>query len=210
MSHGKVYLHPLIERIWHWVHALCIVGLIITGIGIHWPASLAIIGGLDTCVTLHNWIGWITVFDFGLWLALNILLNRLHHYIPRKHDLWPGSLIQAKYYAMDCFLGADHPYHPQPSNKFNPMQKISYLVVMAIIMPLLILTGLLYMYPVLFEGVIAAFGGLHLVAIVHFVLAAACSAFLIVHIYLCTMGSTVTEDFKHMVSGYGEAHGEEH
>ena len=210
MSHAKVYLHPLVERLWHWVHALCIVGLIITGIGIHWPSALVIIGGLDTCVSLHNIIGWVTVADFALWIAYNLVLGRIHHYIPTSRDIWPGTLVQASFYGMGCFLGAEHPYHPQPNNKFNPLQKISYLAIMAVIMPLVMFTGLLYMYPVLFEGVIAALGGLQLVAVVHFVLAAICTAFLIAHVYLCTMGSTVTEDFKHMVSGYGEAHEEHH
>ena len=204
----KVYLHPVIERFWHWVHAFCILGLILTGIAIHWPAIAALAGGLDLYVTLHNWIGWITVFDFLLWIAFNLVLKRIHHYIPRKSDIWPGTLVQAKFYGMDCFLGAEHPYHPSPSNKFNPLQKLSYLGVMAVIMPLVILTGLFYMYPVLFEGVINAFGGLQVIAIAHFVLAAVCTAFLIAHVYLCTMGSSVIEDFTHMITGYGEAHDE--
>lgn len=206
----KVYLHPVIERFWHWVHAFCIVGLIITGVGIHWPNSLNLIGGLELSVTVHNWIGWITVFDFLLWITYNLLLKRIHHYIPRKSDIWPGTLVQALYYGMNCFLGAEHPYHPTPSNKFNPLQKISYLVVMFFIMPAVLLSGLFYMYPVLFEGVIGAFGGLQVVAVVHFVLAAVCTAFLIVHVYLCTMGSSVLEDFTHMITGYGEAHDEHH
>ncbi len=209
-AHAKVYLHPLIERIWHWVHAVCICGLIVTGVGIHWPTSLAIIGGLDTSVTVHNWLGWITIGDFLLWIAYNIVLKRLHHYIPTRKDLWPGTLVQALYYGMHCFLGAEHPYHPQPDNKFNPLQKISYLVVMAVIMPLLCITGLLYLYPIAFSGVIAALGGLSVIAIVHFILGGVCTAFLIAHVYLCTMGSSVTEDFKHMISGYGEAHDSHH
>jgi len=206
--HAKVYLHPLVERVWHWVHAVCIMGLIVTGIGIHWPITFEYIGGLDLAVSLHNIIGWITVVDFALWIGLNLVLRRIRHYVPTRHDIWPGTLVQAKFYGMDCFLGAEHPYHPQPHNKFNPLQKISYLGVMAVIMPLVIVTGLLYMYPVLFEGVIAALGGLHVIAVVHFVLAGICTAFLIAHVYLCTMGSTVTEDFKHMISGYGESHGD--
>ena len=208
--HAMVYLHPVVERFWHWVHAVCIVGLIITGIGIHWPNSLAIIGGLDTSVTLHNWIAWVTIGDFLLWITYNLVLRRLHHYIPTKHDLWPGTFVQAKFYGMECFLGAEHPYHPQPHNKFNPLQKISYLGVMAVIMPLVIVTGLFYLYPIAFAGVIETFGGLQVIAVVHFVLAGICTAFLVAHVYLCTMGSSVAEDFTHMISGYGEAHDEHH
>jgi thiosulfate reductase cytochrome b subunit len=209
-THAKVYLHPVIERVWHWVHAVCILGLIVTGVGIHWPNSLSIIGGLDISVTLHNLIGWVTIADLALWLAYNLILGRLHHYIPTRKDLWPGTFVQAKFYGMDCFLGAEHPYHPQPSNKFNPLQKLSYLGVMAVIMPLLCFTGLLYLYPIEFAGVIGALGGLSMIAIVHFILGGVCTAFLIAHVYLCTMGSTVTEDFTHMFTGYGEDHGSHH
>jgi len=206
----KVYLHPVVERFWHWVHAACICGLAITGIGIHWPTTFKLIGGLDTAVTLHNIIAWITIGDFALWVLLNLALKRFHHYIPNRSDVGHKLVKQVLFYAMDNFLGKENPSHPTPENKFNPMQKFSYVVVMGVFMPLVIFTGILYLYPIAFEGVINALGGLTVIAIVHFVLAGILTAFMVVHVYLCTLGPTVTEDFMHMISGYGSAPHEEH
>ncbi len=210
MSHPTkmVYLHPLVERIWHWVHAACICGLALTGIGIHWPGIFAFAGGLDTCVWAHNLIAWVTMADFVLWLGLNLVMGRMHHYIPKKSDFGMAAVRQIWFYAAGAFLGQDNPAHPSPQNKFNPMQKISYLVIMGVFMPLVIITGLLYLYPVAFAGVIEALGGLTIIAIVHFVVASCLTTFMVVHVYLCTLGVTVKEDFTHMVTGYGEAHGD--
>lgn len=209
-AHGKVYLHPGIERFWHWVHAACICGLALTGIGIHWPNLFAFAGGLDTCVTAHNIIAWITIGDFALWVLYNIALKRFFHYVPNKSDLGPRLVRQVKFYAMDNFFGAPNPAHPTPACKFNPMQKFSYLAVMGVFMPLVIFTGILYLYPIAFEGVIDALGGLTVIAIVHFVLAGILTAFMVVHVYLCSLGPTVIEDYLHMITGYGSAPHEEH
>ncbi len=205
-AHAKIYLHPRVERFWHWVHAACITLLAITGIGIHWPGAFALIGGLDLMVTLHNTIAWITMIDFALFLAFNAVLGRFHYYVPKKRDVTMPLIRQVKFYAMDAFLGFDNPGHPTLENKFNPLQKFTYIVIMFVFMPLVIGTGLLYLYPVVFGGVIQSLGGLTVIAIVHFVLAAILTAFMFVHVYLCTLGVDVKDDFRHMITGYAPAH----
>lgn len=70
-------------------------------------------------------------------------------------------------------------------------------------MPILVLSGLVYMYPDLFKGFIDAVGGMKVLATVHFILGGLFASFLVAHIYLATTGETVGENFKAIVFGYG-------
>ena len=207
-SEEKIYLHPLFERIWHWFQALCVIMLIITGIMIHWPEIFP--GWFDWSVSVHNWFGWAAVISWGAWFLYAIFSGRISHYFPKKGEI-PGGLIkQAKFYGYGIFKHEPHPYAPSEDNKFNPLQKIAYLKFQLILLPLLLLSGLVFMYPETFSGVVRVVGGLWVVATIHFVLGALFAAFVIAHLYLATTGETVSENFKAMVSGYGtkEDHGD--
>ncbi len=197
----KILLHPLIERIWHWVQALCIVMLIITGVILHWPEWFP--GWFHWAVNTHNWFGWLTVVFFGVWLIYNLVTGRIRHYIPRKGEIPGGMIKQAKFYGYGIFKHEPHPYAPSETNKFNPLQKIAYLQFQAILLPILLLSGLLYMYPESFQGVVNVLGGMSVVAIIHFILGGLFAAFLVAHIYLATTGETIGENFKAIITGYG-------
>jgi thiosulfate reductase cytochrome b subunit len=182
--------------------------LIITGIMIHWPEIFP--GWFDWSVSVHNWFGWAAVISWGAWFLYAIFSGRISHYFPKKGEI-PGGLIkQAKFYGYGIFKHEPHPYAPSEDNKFNPLQKIAYLKFQLILLPLLLLSGLVYMYPETFSGVVRVVGGLWVVATIHLVLGALFAAFVIAHLYLATTGETVSENFKAMVSGYGtkEDHGD--
>jgi thiosulfate reductase cytochrome b subunit len=201
----KMYLHPITERIWHWVHALLVMVLIISGIQIHWPG---IFGKFSNAITVHNWAGILLVCDFFLWLLYNLISKRVSHYILRKEDIHPGMIVQARFYAYDIFKNKPHPYAPSEDNKFNPLQKATYFNFMFFMMPLLLISGILYMYPSHFSSFIAFLGGLKVVALFHYVMAIIFAAFFVAHIYLATTGHTVFSDFVTMVTGYADK--EEH
>ncbi|MEA2014820.1 MAG: cytochrome b/b6 domain-containing protein, partial [Thermodesulfobacteriota bacterium] len=101
-----------------------------------------------------------------------------------------------------------HPYAPSEDNKFNPLQKVTYFNFMFFMMPLLLISGILYMYPFHFSSFIAFLGGLKVVALFHYIMAIIFAAFFVAHIYLATTGRTVFADFVTMVTGYAEK--EEH
>ncbi|MGA8833134.1 MAG: cytochrome b/b6 domain-containing protein [Desulfomonilaceae bacterium] len=204
----KIYLHPIFERIWHWFQALCIIMLIITGAMIHWPESFH--GRFNWAVNVHNWFGWAAVITWALWFLYAILSGRIRHYIPKKGDIPGGMIKQAKFYGYGIFKHEPHPYAPTEDNKFNPLQKIAYLKFQLLLMPLLLISGILYMYPETFGGFIKAIGGLWVLALIHYILGALFAAFLIAHLYLATTGETIDENFKAMIFGYGakEEHGE--
>ena len=206
----KILLHPLPERIWHWFQALCIVMLIITGIVLHWPEKFS--GWFDWAVKVHNWFGIGAVIAFVFWVCYNLVTGRIKHYIPRRGEIPHGLIVQARFYGYGIFKHEPHPYAPSEDNKFNPLQKIAYLQFQLLLFPLLLISGLLYMYPDTCGGVIKAIGGMTVLAIVHYILAALFAAFLVAHLYLATTGETIGENFKAIVFGYGvkEDHGEHH
>lgn len=206
----KILLHPLPERIWHWLQALCIVVLILSGIVLHWPETLP--GWFDTMVTVHNWFGWGAVIAFLFWLVYNLASGRITHYLPKKGEIPTGIIKQAKFYGYGIFKHEPHPYAPSEDNKFNPLQKIAYLKFQVFLFPILLISGLLYMYPETFSGVIGTIGGIKVLGLIHYILGALFAAFLMAHLYLATTGETVGENFKAIITGYGikSEHDEHH
>jgi thiosulfate reductase cytochrome b subunit len=84
-------------------------------------------------------------------------------------------------------------------------------MVQLVLLPILLISGLLYMYPTSFAGAINAIGGMKVLGIIHFILGALFAAFLLAHLYLATTGETVGENFKAIVFGYGiKAHDDTH
>jgi thiosulfate reductase cytochrome b subunit len=200
----KMYLHPVTERVWHWVHAVLIILLILSGIQIHWPDSVSFFGNYANAIDIHNWSGILLVCDFFLWLFYNLISKRVSHYVVRKHDIFPGVPVQARYYALGIFKNEPHPYIASEENKFNPLQKITYFSFMFFMMPPLLISGILYLYPSYFANIIAAIGGLKVVAVVHFIMAIFFAAFFIAHIYMATMGHTILSEVVAMITGYVE------
>lgn len=197
----KILLHPVIERLWHWFQALCIVMLIITGIMLHWPNKFP--GWFEWSVTVHNWFGWGAVIGFVVWLIYNLATRRISHYFPKKGEIPTGMIKQARFYGYGIFKHEPHPYAPSEDNKFNPLQKIAYLQFQVMLFPILLISGLLYMYPETFKGIIHSLGGMHVLGIIHLILGALFAAFLVAHIYLATTGETIGENFKAIIFGYG-------
>ena len=197
----KILIHPLIERIWHWFQALCVVTLIITGIILHWPEKFQ--GCFDWAVRIHNWFGWGMVVAMIVWFVYNLTTGRISHYIPKKGEIPGGMIIQGRFYLVGIFKHEPHPFAPTEDSKFNPLQKITYLGKQAILVPILVISGIMYMYPEFFKGFIEMIGGMKVLSTVHFLLAGLFASFLVAHVYLATTGETVGENFKAIIFGYG-------
>lgn len=66
----KIYLYTRYERFWHWLQALMIMTLIVTGFEIHGTYTLL---GFQRAVNVHNFIGlsWLVLFAFFCLLAVH-------------------------------------------------------------------------------------------------------------------------------------------
>lgn len=201
LPEGRILLHPLIERLWHWFQAACVVMLIVTGIMLHWPELFP--GWFQWTVKVHNWFGIAFLISFLVWLIYNLLTGRISHYLPKKGEIPKGMIMQARFYGYGIFKHEHHPFPPTEDNKFNPLQKIAYLFKQLVLVPILLITGILYMYPDTFKGIINCLGGIWVIGTFHFVLGAFFASFLVAHIYLATTGETIGENFKAIITGWG-------
>jgi thiosulfate reductase cytochrome b subunit len=203
----KIYLHPLPIRIWHWVNVLGFIILILTGANIRGIVHLM---SVEWAVTFHSWLGFILLANYCIWLFYYLLTLNIKIYIPPLHHpvaFAKQAITQAKFYGYGIMVGDENPHHPSPESKFNPMQQVSYLMIMALLIPLQIVTGLFLWDPKLFSFIVNPVG-IQIFDAIHVFLWIFFSAFMIVHFYLATLGHTTWAHIIAMFKGYEEE--EEH
>lgn len=209
----KIYLHPLPVRVWHWINAFSFLALIATGLQIRYRDVMHVTS-FKTAVDIHNIFGFIMIFNFFIWLFYYLLSGKIKIYLPgiNLKSLIEGSLRQAKYYGYGIFVGDENPHHSTPDNKFNPMQRMAYLNIMALFIPLQMVTGLMLWDVKGLSQYVAMAGGVKIVDTIHVFLFLFFTSFLFVHIYLATLGHSTFAHIKAMFSGYEEEpeHGHPH
>lgn len=205
---NKIFLHPLVVRLWHWVNAVGFIVLIITGIQIRYR-EIANFVAFKTAVEIHNFFGFIVVLDFVIWLVYYVFTGKIRMYVPLNLKKFAtGALKQARYYGYGLFIGEQNPHHATADNKFNPLQQAAYFMIMLLLMPLQLISGVLLWDIKAFADWIGILGGLKVVDLVHVAVFFFLTAFLLVHVYLTTLGTTPLEHIKAMFTGYEEI--EEH
>jgi thiosulfate reductase cytochrome b subunit len=198
-------LHPLVIRIWHWIHALAIVLLVLTGLRLRFPDMITWFGSFKTAVNIHNIFGFIVLFDYVLWFGFYMLTRQLRkQYVPAREDFTIGIPTQSAYYFGRIFFGDPPPFEPTREAKFNALQKAAYFGIMFVLVPLQIVTGVLLWDLGRFHSVIEMLGGVRAIDAFHIIIAYIVAAFLIAHVYLSTLGHTFFAHFKAMIVGYEE------
>ncbi len=196
--------YPLWLRCWHWGNVLLFVILLITGFSMHFSSLAPPPVTFRTVVLVHNTAGILLTLFYCFFLFGNLLFGNARYYLITADDIAPGMLRQASYYLWGIFLGYPHPYPHDPHNeerKFNPMQKMSYLTVMFLLFPMLIVTGWALLFPYLLPKEIFGMPGIASWAVVHTYTGYCIFLFMIVHTYLGTTGSTPGQLFGFMWSG---------
>lgn len=201
----KIYIYPVWIRLWHWLNAVLCLLLIITGVSMQYSNPSFPIIRFDYSVLIHDIAGVLLAISYISFLIGNILTPNGKHYIFRKKIIKNLSL-QIRYYAYGIFKKEPTPFPITEKSKFNPLQKLSYIIIMHVAVPLVIITGVMLFYP---EKIDLAFLGnkaLHITDIFHVIMGFIISIFLIIHIYFCTIGHTPISNFKSMFNGYHESH----
>src|SRR4030042_2155470 len=207
----KIYLHPLPIRIWHWVNAAGFIVLILTGAQIRFGNVIHLFS-FETAVDIHSWTGFILIANYCIWLFYYLFTGNIKIYIPPLHhpvEFAKKAVRQAKFYGLGIMVGDENPHHSPFDTKFNPMQQVSYLMIMATLIPVQIITGLFLWDPKLFGPAVNLIGGIQIADMIHVLLFIFFSAFIIVHFYLATLGHTPLAHIIAMFTGYEEEH-EEH
>ena len=201
-----VYLHALPIRVWHWLHAIAFVTLILTGVQIRFPEAFRLFGGYRAAVYLHNTAGIVLAVTMLYWLLYYVVIAHTvgRMYVPSGEDLKHGLVRQVIFYFFNYFRGKPNPFHATPENKFNALQKLAYLVIMFVFMPLVIVTGILLLDVALLRDVLFMAGGIKVIDGLHFLAASCLCAFLFIHVYLTTLGPTPFWEIRTMWKGWEE------
>ena len=206
--------HPAVVRVTHWLITLSFLALLVTGVEIlishprfYWGEignvnthplfTLPIPSSRDTVVTgygyvlpdqngwsryLHFEAAWVAVLTGLLYLAFGFFKGHFRrNLLPAPSDLSPSSL------ADDV---ARHLRFGRPSDddawSYNLLQRLTYLLVIFVLFPLVIWTGLA-MSPAIegaFPALVTVLGGRQSARTIHFFVSIFLVLFLLVHVLM--------------------------
>ncbi|MDR3437117.1 cytochrome b/b6 domain-containing protein [Telmatospirillum sp.] len=203
MAH-RAYLFAGWIRLWHWTNLVFMLGLTFSGLSLHFADPKVGVIDFNLAQRIHNIFGIALAVSYFFFVVANFATGNWKQFVPKLRG-YPGhALLQLRYYLFDIFFGRPAPFPTTPEDHFNPLQKVIYLIVMYVLMPILIITGLMYLWPEMAPDRLFGFDGLLPVAMAHYVVAYFLILFLFAHVYLCTCGTTVTAHFKAMITGWHE------
>jgi thiosulfate reductase cytochrome b subunit len=208
MEKKRVQVYPLFVRFWHWSQALVIFALMFTGFAIHGNHQLI---DFNTAVQIHNVAGLLLVAEAFSMFFYYITTGRWKQY--KSLFNIEGMIKQARYYAFGILKGEPHPIHPTEESHLNPLQKITFFLFKAVLLPIMGITGTMYLYREYLEENLYSRLGIKLfvlnnVAMWHTIGAFLLLAFIIAHVYMTTTGKTIFSHIHKMVTGWEER--EEH
>lgn len=214
--------HALSTRLWHWISAISLVILFMSGLNIsnahprlYWGEAgynpeeawlevvrfpgWATIPNYYSLASARDWhLVFSVVLAFGLlaFLILALFNGHLKRDIFVRRAEWRLSSIRRD-------VGEHLRRNFRPSvGKYNSLQKISYALVLFVMLPLIIFTGM-----VMSPGMEAAwpwmtelFGGRQSARSIHFIVAWALFAFFVVHIALVLLSGPVGQ-LRDMILG---------
>jgi thiosulfate reductase cytochrome b subunit len=213
--------HSVITRVTHWINALCLVLLFMSGLQIfnahpalYWgnistfDHPWALIGEFDGWVTIpsyqdlaggrrwHFFFAWLLVINGALYLLGSVLSRHLaRDLIPTRAELHHIGQSIWEHIRLHFPKGEE-------ARRYNVLQQLSYLAVIFGLLPLVIVTGLC-MSPQLnadFPWLPALFGGRQSARTLHFFAAWGLFAFFAVHVFMVLI-SGFWNNMRSMITG---------
>jgi len=195
MAEREVKIFARFERFWHWTQAALIVALLLTGFAITGLNPLIPFG---PAVILHTAaaIALIVLWVFAIFWHLTT--GSWVHYLPTTSGL--GRVV--RFYAWGIFQGEAHPYRKAYWRKHNPLQALSYLALKLLLFPAVWLSGLALLGYNFWQTAPSAAWWQVLLADLHLLAAAVIAAFVVVHVYLLTVGGSFLAHLRPMITGF--------
>ena len=122
--------------------------------------------------------------------------EELHHLRPDQ------ASEQAMFYLKGIFKGEVHPFEKKPEKKLNPLQQVTYIGLLNVLLPLQGLTGILMWGAQRWPDLTERLGGLTCLAPLHTIVAWLFAAFIVMHVYLTTTGHKPLTDIQAMITGW--------
>lgn len=197
----EVYMYSIYERFWHWLQTAAIFVLIFTGLIIHKPDMFGLFS-FAYVVQVHNILAFILVANAALALFYHLASGEIRQYLPQPRGFFNQAITQAKFYLRDIFNGDQHPFEKTPQQKLNPLQQITYLGLLNVLLPLQVLTGALMWGAQRWPELAARLGGLTYLGPVHTMISWLLASFIVMHVYLTTTGVTPLASIRSMMTGW--------
>lgn len=219
-----VYRHRLPTRLWHWVNAVAIIVMLMSGLTIsnahphlywgeyganfdrawlnppHFPGWATIPSRYNLALgrTWHLFFAW--VLSFGL--LTHLIVSLVNRHLQRDltlsaRELAPAHLLQD----VRDHLRLKFPTG-QAALSYNVLQKITYILVVFGLIPLLILTGLGLSpgFDAVLHRPLDLVGGRASARSIHFICAGLIAVFILVHLLLVLLAGPYNE-VRSMVTG---------
>lgn len=182
-----VNLYPVTIRLWHWVNAVLLLVLLVSGLLMHYcgGAGAADLGTLDT---MHKYTGLILVVWLAGFVLCTLFTGGVRQYWPFGRGFFRRVAAQGAFYAWGIFRGRPHPEQPTAERRLNVLQQMTYLLVMYVCLPLAVLSGLTLFAPEALPKMLFGPNGRNIAVRLHMITAWLCLLFLIGHAYLATTG----------------------
>jgi Ni/Fe-hydrogenase b-type cytochrome subunit len=219
-----IYRHRIATRIWHWINVVAVFIMIGSGLTIlnahphlYWGEYGA--NPDHPWLNTWRWPGWLTIpahynlaiarrwhLLFALVLAFGLLGYMIASLVNRHfqrdlrvrlRELRPAHLwFDVKQHLAFRFHDAANP------GAYNIFQKLSYVLVIFVLIPLMILTGLT-MSPGMdaaWPWLLDVFGGRQSARSIHFIAAAGLVGFIVIHLALVILAGPLNE-VRSMITG---------
>jgi len=190
-------VHPLLVRVTHWVNALAILVMVLSGWKIYnasplfdfaFPDALTLGGWLAGALQWHFAAMWVLVLNGMLYLAYGIVSGHLRR---RMLPISPRALVGDVASALRGRLAHED------LSVYNAAQKAAYVI--AILLAIgLVLSGLAIWKPVQFYALASLMGDYEGARLLHFFCMAGLVLFVLVHVAMVIL---VPKTFLTMITG---------
>ena len=196
-AHSQSPIHPAWLRAMHWLNALAVVVLMMSGwriynatafLGVVIPADITLGGWLGGALQWHFAAMWVLGVNGVLYLAMNVTTGRL------RAKFFP---LSPRAFVTDLLAAAKGKLAHADARQYNTVQKVAYLLVM-VCSVLLVASGLVLWKSVQFDLLRSLMGGYEGARLVHFFAMAALAAFVAVHLVMVLL---VPRTLVYMVRG---------
>ncbi|MBK1722271.1 cytochrome b/b6 domain-containing protein [Thiocystis violacea] len=198
---SALYLYSGWVRTWHWINALLFLVLIFSGASMHFNGAGWLLD-FQSAILIHNTAGILLTIGWIGFIVGNLVSDNGRHYRVRLHGFVQRLMTQSIYYGYGIFKNAPHPFHPSAEAKLNTLQQVTYIGVMYVLMPLLILSGWAFLFSVYLPETLLGIGSVWVVAMLHLSIAYFLVLFLLIHLYIITTGETVMTNMRAMLTGW--------
>ena len=197
LTREKIAIHSLTVRVFHWVNAIAIIMMVMSGWRIY-NASPLFSFNFPSVITLGGWLAgalqwhfaamWLLMINLAVYLLAGVAFG---HFRRSFFPVSPRSVLRDLGQAVRGRL-------PHDIGRYNAVQKASYIGVLLAIV-LTVVSGLCVWKPVQLQTLTWLMGGYEGARLVHFAGMTVICAFIVVHLALVAL---VPSTLLPMITGW--------